>query len=292
MIKKQIVALLSAAVLSACGPSPWESAKKADSIETYQSFVAAHADSEFAAAARKRIEELSWAAVTATPTIDGYDKFLKSYSDSPNATAARTALVGLRWARAESTNTIDAYADFARTVALPEQTARARAAVKSIGLNAPKAQPGNVRIEGVFADNMTKYVSVIEVAYNGMIAGYPAKIRYTVRVTKSAKGQQEYFVFNDSGTSLAMSAPAEVKGMIELSLEGKPVKFELSRIASGPAAELGGSFLVALKPPMLWSDVTGLTLFKTTHNDAAEQLAAGEAVLFEVQPDFTLLYIP
>jgi hypothetical protein len=292
MTKNQLVAILGVILLSACGPSPWERAQQANTIEAYRSFVAEHNDSEYAAAARKRIEELSWTAVMAAPTIEGYDGFLKAYPSSPNATAARAALVALQWTRAESANTFDAYADFARTVASPEQTARARAVVKSLGLNAPKSPPGTVQLEGVFAGNMTKYISAIDVAYNGMIAGYPARIHYSVNVGKDGKGQQEYFVFNNSGTALAMSAPAEIHGTVELSNEGKPLTFELSRIVQSPAAEFAGSFLVARKPPKLWSDVAGLTLFKTSHNDSGEQLAAGEAVLFEIQPDFTLLYVP
>jgi hypothetical protein len=292
MTKQQVIAILGVILLSACGPSPWERAQQTNTIEAYKSFVAEHTDSEFAVAANRRIEELSWTAVLAAPTIDGYDGFLKAYPNSPNATAAHAALVDLRWARAESANTIDAYADFARTVASPEQTARARAAVKSLGRNAPKSSPGNVRLEGVFADNMTKYIAAIAVAYNGMIAGYPAKIHYSVRVAKDGKGQQEYFVFNNSGTALSMPAPAEIHGTVELSYQGKPLTFELSRIVQSPAAEFAGSFLVARKPPMLWSDVGGLTLFKTSHNGSGEQLAAGEAVLFEIQSDFTLLYVP
>lgn len=292
MIRKQTIVMLGAMFLSACGPSPWERAQKTDTIEAYETFIAQHANSEFAAAAKKRVEELSWVAANGKQAVDGYEAFLKAYPDSPHAAEARATLSELRWTSAVSTNTIVAYVDYARVANAKDQTARAREAVRSLASDAPKPKAGEVQVRGVFADNMIKFVDSIDVAYVGTIAGYAAKIRYTVQVAKNAQGQQLYFIFNDRGEALEMSSPATVTGTIELMVQDSPVKFDLSRIALGPQPNFAGSFLVARHPPMLWSDVAGLELLDAKHDAATEKLAAGEAVLFEVQPDYSVMYVP
>lgn len=190
----------------------------------------------------------------------------EAYPDSPHAAEARATLSELRWRSAVSTNTIVAYADYARVANAKGQTARAREAVRSLASNAPKPKPGQVQIQGVFADNMIKFVDSIDVAYNGTIAGYAAKIRYTVQVAKNAQGQQLNFMFKDRGETLEMSSPATVTGTIELMAQDNPVKFDLSRIALGPQPNLVGSFLVARHPPMLWSGVAGLELLDAKHD--------------------------
>jgi outer membrane protein assembly factor BamD (BamD/ComL family) len=71
--------------LSGCSreKSDWRSAQAADTIESYQQFVAAHPDSTLTVTARERLgqlaEEKDWRSAAGTDSLEAYQQFLVQY---------------------------------------------------------------------------------------------------------------------------------------------------------------------------------------------------------------------
>jgi len=80
-----IVFAVSLLSLSGCSreKSDWRSAQAADTAESYQQFIDAHADSTLVTNARERLtqlaEEKDWRAAAQVDTLDAYRKFLAQY---------------------------------------------------------------------------------------------------------------------------------------------------------------------------------------------------------------------
>ena len=72
-------------VLAGCSreKSDWRSAQAADSPESYEQFIAAHADSTLVATARERLQQLSeekdWRVAAQTDSLEAYQQFLAQY---------------------------------------------------------------------------------------------------------------------------------------------------------------------------------------------------------------------
>jgi cell division septation protein DedD len=72
-------------VLAGCSreKSDWRSAQAADSPESYEQFIAEHADSTLVATARERLrqlaEEKDWRAAAQTDSLESYQQFLAQY---------------------------------------------------------------------------------------------------------------------------------------------------------------------------------------------------------------------
>lgn len=85
-------------VLAACSreKSDWRSAQAADSLESYEQFVAAHPDSELVATARERLaqlaEERDWRNAAETDTPEAYRQFLTLRPGGKWAKEARVRL--------------------------------------------------------------------------------------------------------------------------------------------------------------------------------------------------------
>jgi hypothetical protein len=82
--------LLLAALLAACDPvgKAWDEARSADTIDAYQSFLAANPGSEYESEAMQRIDGLAWDAARAANTEESYAQYLSDHSDGAHATEA------------------------------------------------------------------------------------------------------------------------------------------------------------------------------------------------------------
>lgn len=280
--------------LGACGPSEWEKAKSADTIEALEAFVRSNPTSEFKDAATARIGELIWNDATASNTRESFERYLSAYADGPNAKEAQTRIGEIRWDEAVAVNTIEGFTNFLRAGASDVQIDAARDAVKSLQPDALAERPA-VEISGIFSGGIVKYVDHIGVRYEGEIAGLPARVAYVVSAGSDSDGKQQYFVYQDGDAVLALKANPSVAGTIELQTPADgAISYELFGLLKGASDDLVGSYLVAKAkgPNQLWSRVEGLALAKTAHNVPGSVLSAGEAILFAVHDNFRLLYVP
>lgn len=101
-------ALLLLFALSGCA-NPYEDAKKADTIEAYEKFLAEHADDPKAAEARARLAELSLEEVRKNPTLEAYDAFLEKFPKGKASEAARKERKPLEQAWAEKQDTVEGW---------------------------------------------------------------------------------------------------------------------------------------------------------------------------------------
>ncbi len=89
------LALVSAVLVAACSrvQGDWRSAQAADTVESYNQFLAQHPESEFAGDARTRIamllEEQDWKKAASTDTLEAYQEFLANHPQSKWAGEAR-----------------------------------------------------------------------------------------------------------------------------------------------------------------------------------------------------------
>ena len=78
----------------------WEKAQGADSVEGYEEFLIAYADSEHGKAAAQRLaakrNERAWRTAQSTDTVEAYEDFLSEYPSSPDSDAARERMEALR----------------------------------------------------------------------------------------------------------------------------------------------------------------------------------------------------
>lgn len=297
MIRSPAVArtmmLLALLLPTACGPSAWEQAQQANTVEAFEKFVQANPQSEFAGIALTRIDELLWADASRTDSLDSYERYLAGRPEGGHSRAAQDKIADLRWKTASSINTIDAYADFVRSTADPGRIEQARAAVKALHSgSAPGTRP-LVELDGIFGDNTIKYVRYIAVKYRGEVAGVPATVGYVVTAGLDAGGQQQYFSYQEGGAELALLAHPTVQGTIDLdsTARGK-ITLTLSGLVESPRKDLVGSYLVARDPQWLWSRTEGLEMAKPAHDTSIDRLTLGKAALFEVRSDYSLVYVP
>jgi hypothetical protein len=94
-LRLSVLALASALAVAACSrvQGDWRSAQAADTVESYNQFLAQHPDSEFAKDARTRIamilEEQDWKKAASSDTLEAYQEFLANHPQSKWAGEAR-----------------------------------------------------------------------------------------------------------------------------------------------------------------------------------------------------------
>jgi hypothetical protein len=97
MSTRALVTLFAVSLLALAGcsreKSDWRSAQAADSMESYEQFIAAHPDSTLAASARERMQQLAedrdWRVAAGTDTVESYRQFLSQYPTGKWAKEAR-----------------------------------------------------------------------------------------------------------------------------------------------------------------------------------------------------------
>ena len=257
---RAIWALLAAVtLLAACAPSPWEEARTADTIPALEAFVAKNPDSEHVDEAMARIDALwqaGWNGVAASNTRSEYVEFVRSGASGKHLEAARDAVLTLQ-----------------------EQPAAAGGAIEMFGIYGPS---------GLIED-----VEAIATRYEGVIAGMPASIEYSIKAGTDADGEHQLFNYDWTERVLTFGATANVEGSVELQPEsGETVRYELYGLVPGPDNQATGSFLVGRGPDLLWSRVEGMTLAPTAAGEAERVLAADEAVLFALNDYMSIEYVP
>lgn len=103
-----LYALLLVAVLAGCS-NPYEEARKADTIEAYEKFLAEHADHSKVGAARARLGELKLDLVRKQGTLEAYDAFLKEFPKGKAHDQAMKERKPLLLAWAEQQDTAEAW---------------------------------------------------------------------------------------------------------------------------------------------------------------------------------------
>jgi len=251
--------LTTALLLAGCGPSPWEEARNADTIEALTAFAEQHPDSEHVDNAIARIEALwqaRWEEAAAADTRSGYVEFVRSGASGAMLAAARAA-----------------------SMALQEQPAAAAGRIEMYGMYGPS---------GLIED-----VDTVTTRYSGIVAGKPATVQYSITAGSDADGEQQFFSFDWSERSLTFGAPAAVEGYVELEIESdETVRYELFGMVPGPDGRASGSYLVGRGPDVLWSRVEGMRLAPSAESEAPRVLAADEAVLFALNEHLGLEYVP
>jgi len=249
----------SAFALSGCGPSPWEKARASDSIEEIEAFVEQYPDSEHVDEAVSMVEAL-WQA---------------------------------RWDNVADANARSVYVEFVRSGAPGDHLDAAREAVMALQ-EQPAAAGGKIEMSGIYGPSgLIEDVDTIATRYEGVIAGLPATVEYSIRAGSDANGEQQYFNFDWNKRALTLGATADVQGVVELKTEGgETVKYELFGLILGPDNRAAGSFLVGRGPDLLWSSVDGMSLAPTAGDKSQYVLKGDEAVLFAINEHMSIEYVP
>lgn len=96
--------LLFALMLVACA-DPFAAAQKADTIEGYEQYLAAHPEGRFSLQARSRLEQLVLESARADKSLEAYDAYLERFPDGSlheRALAEREEFL-FEWARTQDT---------------------------------------------------------------------------------------------------------------------------------------------------------------------------------------------
>lgn len=258
-IRALLILLAAATQMAACGPSAWDEARSADTIDALQEYVSQHPDSEHVGEARARIEAL-WQE---------------------------------RWDEAKAAGTRSEYVEFVRSGAAGDRLQAARDAVMALQ-EQPGAADGKVEMSGEYGPSgLIENVDAIGARYEGVIAGLPAIVEYSIKAGSNANGEQQFFHFDWDARELTLGAPADVEGVVELKPEsGETVRYELFGLIPEPASRAAGSYLAGRGPDLLWSNVEGMTLAPAADGDPQHDLKADEAVLFELSNRMSLEYVP
>lgn len=106
--------LVLAGILPGCNrvEHDWRKAQAADTVTSYEQFLARHPNGQFVELGRKRIVELKWAAAVRENTAAGYEMFVKEFPSSPEAEEAKRHLVELEWELATREATVEALEGF------------------------------------------------------------------------------------------------------------------------------------------------------------------------------------
>jgi len=251
--------IATAFVLAGCGPSPWEKARTSNSIEAIEAFIAQNPDSEHVDEAKAIVETLwqaRWDDVAKADSRSAYVEFVRSGAPSDHVDAAREAVMALQEERA--------------------------------------AASGKIEMSGIYGPSgLIEDVDTIATRYEGVIAGLPATVEYSIKAGNDANAEQQYFSFDWTARVLTLGAPADVQGVVELQTEdGATVKYELFGLIPGPDNRAAGSFLVGRGPDLLWSSVKGMSLAPTAGDESKHVLEADEAVLFAINEHMSIEYVP
>jgi hypothetical protein len=144
---------------SACS-SPerdWQSARKTNSIESYDSYLRSYPDSQFSIDARALLEALEWKRAESADRKDLYEQFLGKYPHSRFLEDAKTRKAAIDWNDAQTVGTVDSYRRVLETYPEGALALAARASIEMAG-------HFDVSVARVARSESGKMVVVIEVA--------------------------------------------------------------------------------------------------------------------------------
>ena len=129
--------ILSLTVASGCSrrQQEWETARRADTAESYQQFLKSFPDGEFASQAQARVRELQeaddWQNATRADTAEAYQEFLNRYPQGRMADEARIRIGNFALAQTPSSSPqelppVDVSAPGSGATAAPASTPAAR----------------------------------------------------------------------------------------------------------------------------------------------------------------------
>jgi len=246
-------------LLTACGPSAWEDARTSDTIEALKAFVAQNPDSEHVSEAMARIEAL-WQS---------------------------------RWDEVSAANTRSEFVDFVRSGAPSDHIAAAREAIMALQ-EQPSAAAGKIEMYGMYGPSgLIEDVDTIATRYDGVVAGFPASVEYSIKAGTDASGDQQHFNFDWTTMVLTLKAPASISGVVDLQIDGdESVRYELFGLILGPDSKATGSYLVGRGPDLLWSSVEGMSMAPSADGEPQHVLEVNEAILFALNEHLSIEYVP
>ncbi len=158
----------------------------------------------------------------------------------------------------------------------------------------PAAAGGKIEMYGVFGPSgLIEDVETIATRYEGVVAGLPASVEYSIKAGIDANGEQQVFNFDWSTRVLTLGTTADIEGVVELQIEGgETARYELFGLILAPDSGSTGSYLVGRGHDLLWSSVKGMTLAPTADGEPQRDLEADEAVLFAINEYMSLEYVP
>lgn len=113
----RVIAILSVLSMFLYGcvtvETQWETAKRLDTIEAYESFLEKCSDSQFSLEAHQRIEQHRWNKARSQDTVDAYQDYLSHYPKSQHSSEAKSRQVALQiefdWQKAQRSDNIEGY---------------------------------------------------------------------------------------------------------------------------------------------------------------------------------------
>ena len=166
-----VVALAATLLLNGCGPSAWDEARTADTIEALEAFVEQNPESEHVGEAMARIDSLwqtRWVEVSAANTRSKFVEFVRSGASGDHLAAAREAVM-----------------------ALQEQ---------------PSAAGGKIEMYGMYGPSgLIEDVDAIASRYDGVIAGMPASVEYAIKAGVDADGEPQHVLQADEAVLFALN---------------------------------------------------------------------------------------
>jgi outer membrane protein assembly factor BamD (BamD/ComL family) len=117
-----------------CGKTndDWRKAEADHSIQAYEQFLARHPNGRLAAAAKLRIQELTFADVEAHETPQAWLLFIAQYAQGPLVEKAKRRLEDLEYREAEAKGTVGAFDEFVRRYPGSEWAAQAKAKIENM----------------------------------------------------------------------------------------------------------------------------------------------------------------
>lgn len=99
-------------LLTACGPSAFQIAEEADTIESWEAFLRENPEHKHAFIAKSALERVYWEEAVEKNELASWDAFLTRYPDSENAKNANQAAEKCAYRIAEEANTQESWEGF------------------------------------------------------------------------------------------------------------------------------------------------------------------------------------
>ena len=99
-------------LLTACGPSAFQIAEEADTIESWEAFLRENPEHKHAFIAKSALERVYWEEAVEKNELAAWDAFLTRYPDSENAKNANQAAEKCAYRIAEEANTQESWEGF------------------------------------------------------------------------------------------------------------------------------------------------------------------------------------
>jgi len=155
--KEWISLLIISLCLIGCAATQedWEKAQAEDTAQAYREFLEKHPSSEWADAAKHKMEAADWQRAENLNIFQIYQEFLAKYPSSEYAETAKQKMEKFEWWKAEKTNTIEAYQDFLTKYPSGEFSQMARHNIEEVDWENAK----NINTNDAYKEFLGKYPS-------------------------------------------------------------------------------------------------------------------------------------